>query len=129
VSTRHHEKQAYEARPDWAFCYPNRKRQEWMSDFCSVIALSATGSQKYWVNVWEHHDVTSYFVLRLTKKDDGAQKYSTKLRDSAFHRGRFIGSLAVDRQQYRVALWEEDSSTTRGRYLRVHFELERSTEQ
>jgi hypothetical protein len=127
VSTHHREQKAYEARPDWAVCYPYRKRQEWMSDFCGVVSLSETG-ERYWLNIWEHQDNLTdarHFVLRLRAKEDpGAKTYSNQLHRSLFYPGQYVGTLLLaNGQKLRVDLWEDCRPQTGRRYLRVHFEL------
>jgi hypothetical protein len=123
VST--HQK-AYEVRPNRAVCYPNRKRQEWMSGFVGVVSLSETGD-KYWVNIWQNrHNLAGarYFALRLRAKDNLAKTYSSQLRDNPFHPGQYVGTLALaNGQKFRLELWEDSHPQTGRRYLRAPFEL------
>jgi hypothetical protein len=123
----------YETRPNWALGYPNRKRADWQSDYCSVLRLSESG-ERYWLNIWENRDDLrsrpKYFVVRLKAKEGGseAKPYSCRLRDSVFHPGKYVSTLRLNGVRYEVALWEDVQPQPGPCYLRVHFELEKDIE-
>ena len=115
----------YEDRIDWALCYPNRKCEEWMSNFTGVVRLTETG-RKYWVNVWQgrdKHTGTEEFAFRLRAKEGpGTRASSCQLRENRSSSIQYAGKLALtDILELRLECWEEAVGEIGRRRLRIHF--------